>query len=135
MDSAQIVTIIVAVIAATGASLITALSTRPKISAEAKAANAGSQVSISADARAWAETFQKRADQADAKASAAELKAEEADERADQAEKSARECQRRMNTLESRLNDAVDYMFRLQAQIRHLDGTPEPPPSSLRPPL
>lgn len=110
----EILTVILAVIAATGASLMTGLLTRPKMSAEAKAVSAGGEVALSTDARAWAETFRQQAERA---------------------EKKADEAERRCDALEQRMNAFVPYALTLQRQVRTLGGNPVEPPAALRPPL
>lgn len=128
MGNPEILTVILAVIAATGASLATGLLTRPKMSAEAKAATAGGEVALSTDARAWAETFRQETAKAVIKAQAAEV-------RADQAEEEARALAVRVSELERRMNAVVAYVFTLQGQVRQAGQTPVEPPADLRPPL
>lgn len=121
MHSPEILTVIVAVIAATGASLVTGLLQRPKMNAEATAARSGGEVSLSADARAWADTFRQQANEASERARSAEVKAQEAEERCD--------------AMDRKIDAFLDYTLTLQSQLRAADLTPAPPPPLLRPPL
>lgn len=114
MTSDQIVTVIVAVIAACGAALVTGLVTRPKLRAEAGAAEAGGQVAISGDAREWAREFA--------------LRATAADQRASQAEAKVADVERRCDELDDKFRALVIYTQRLQREVVHLGGHPIPPP-------
>lgn len=80
MDSGNITAILVAVFAGALASLATGYFSRPKTKAEAKKENATADVTMSGDAREWAQFWaqkaqeaEKRADDADARAEAAEI--------------------------------------------------------------
>lgn len=121
--NADVVTIILAVIAATGASFATAIATRPKTRAEANAADLGAAVNVSADAREWVKKFEERADKSDAKAQAAQERADHAEDRAD-------ECERRMNAVERDFADLARYTL-IVLEHWGIDGPPPPMPASL----
>lgn len=117
MTSDQIVTILIALIAACGATFITGIISRPKVKAEAQAATAGGQVAISGDAREWAKAFADRAAQADVRATRAEEK--------------VAEVERRCDALDDKFRALVLYTQRLQREVVNLGGTPLPPPAIL----
>lgn len=117
----QILTVMLGIIAAVGASLVTGLVSRPKMKAEAGAAETGGQVNISGDARAWAQQF---ADQA----AAAGL-------RADAAERKADAIGDRLDDVEDKMDHFANYCRTLQREIISLGGHPPPPPAELIPPL
>lgn len=121
MTGDQILTLMVAVIMAVGASLVTGLLSRPKQNADINATKAGGQVAISGDARQWAKQF---ADQATA-----------ASARADRAEEKADEAGRRLDEIESKMDSFATYCRTLQREIISLGGHPPPPPPELIPPL
>jgi hypothetical protein len=60
-----VITILVAVLGGSLASLTTAYATRPKTKAEAQNLNAAAGVSISADIREWSQMFVKRTEAAE----------------------------------------------------------------------
>src|SRR4051794_22299605 len=101
--SDQVLTAIIAVFSAITVTFIGGMFARPKVSAEAKASSAGGEVAYSADARAWAETFQKQAEQANVRATSAEDKARRAEERCD--------------GMERKMDDLVTYTLACQGEI------------------
>ena len=103
----QVLILIGALFAGAGGSLITGLVTRPKTNAEARQGNAGAEVSLSSDARAWAEEF--RAEAADARMVAA--------------------------AAEAKVDAAIGYIHELRRELVALGGHPPTPPSLLIPPL
>lgn len=115
MSSDQVITVILAVIAAVGASLVTGILARPKTIAEARATDASGQVALSGDSRAWAQQAIDRADRAEARA-------DKADERCD--------------VIERKMALLVQYTRVLQDEITQITGKPgPPPPAELVPPL
>lgn len=117
MTSDQIVTLIVAVVAACGAAMVTGLLTRPKVKAEAGAAEAGGQVAISGDAREWAREFA--------------LRATAADQRAQNAEAKVADVERRCDELDDKFRALVVYTQQLQGEVVRLGGHPPKPPTIL----
>lgn len=117
MNSDQIITIIVAVVAACGAAMVTGLMTRPKVRAEAGAAEAGGQVAISGDAREWAREFA--------------LRATAADQRAQNAEAKVADVERRCDELDEKFRALVVYTQQLQGEVVRLGGHPAKPPAIL----
>lgn len=120
MSSDQIVTLLVAVMAGAGASLVTGFFGMPQMRAGAKSTKATGEVSISGDAREWAKTFADRADRSDARALAAEQDAAEVKEKLE-------ECEDRCDALEARLDNWQAYAARLQRDLE-AQGIAVPPP-------
>jgi hypothetical protein len=117
----NVTTLIVALFGGAIASLIAGYFARPKTKGEAAQANANATVSLSADAREWAQLWMGKAEAADVRAQAAEKRADEANEKAEAAEDHA-------TRLDSKLAAAVVYMRALQQEInRHGGRVPEPP--------
>lgn len=116
-------------------SIRVAVLNRPKISAEANAANATGQTSMSADAREWAEDFREEAREARERANAAEVRSATAEERALAASKRASASEDRLDALEDLMIQVVRHVGVLNAQIVELGGHPTPPPANLIPPL
>jgi hypothetical protein len=121
MHSSDLLTILLAIIAACGATLATGLLTRPKMRAEAKGIGITGDVAMSGEARAWAKTF---ADQASA-----------ADKRAERAEQKATNLETRFDEIDVKFDLLVTYTRSLQAEIVRMGGHPPPPPPELIPPL
>lgn len=117
----NVTTLIVALFAGAGGSLIAGYFARPKTRGEAAQANANATVSLSADAREWAQLWMKKADDAEERAKTAEARAEEANDKADDAEE-------RVTDLDNKLAAAVSYMRTLKQEIDRAGGhVPEPP--------
>jgi galactitol-specific phosphotransferase system IIB component len=127
----QAATILLAIIAACGAAVVTGIFTRPKVSADARSSNINADVSLSADARAWAMTFQEQATRAEKRADAAEKRADEVEVEAVQAREAAEACNERCDAMEIKLNLLMDYTTTLQGLLR----VAEQPTRALRPPL
>lgn len=120
MDNAT--TLIVALFGGAIASLIAGYFARPKTKGEAAQANANATVSLSADAREWAQLWMTKAGEAEKKAEAAEEKAQDAEDRLDEAEA-------RLTGLDNKMAAAVAYMKVLKDEINRHDGhVPDPPP-------
>lgn len=115
--SQAVITVLVAVLGGSLASLITAYATRPKTKAEAQNLNAAASVSVSADVREWSLMFVKRAEQA-------ELRADAAEKRADAAEQ-------KVDDLETRFILAYGYMRSLREDMRRHNLKPASPPPEL----
>lgn len=109
-----ILTLVLALIGAVGASVATGLLTRPQMKANAGAQKATGEVALSSDARAWAETFRKEA--ADAKAEAAAAKAEATAARAE-----AADCEERMDALDDRFHSLLALTRDALRLLRALD--------------
>lgn len=139
MTTAQVVlTGILAIFAGAGGSAIAAYFAKPKTKAEADQLNAAASVSLSADARAWAQTFadaaraaETRADAAEHRADEAEAKAEEADRKAVAAGRHADLLEENYDHIESLVIQGYGYVRKLQEEIRRLGGTPTSPPAEL----
>ena len=119
-ESSAIIAVAVAILSAIG-TLVNALLSRPKMSAEAKAADTGGEVAISGDAREWVREFRQDARLANEQATAAAERAKAAEERIDE--------------LEDKMDLLVDYARTLQVAIVDLGGHPPNPPEDLIPPL
>ena len=104
-----------------GGALWVALINRPKMSAEASAATAAGETTVSADARAWAEFHSRETQEAKAEAKVARERATAAEDRLD--------------SLEDKFDLIVGYVGNLKDQIVALGGDPMPPPRDLIPPL
>lgn len=128
MTSEQIVTLLLAIVAASGTSIVTGLFGMPKLRAESKATQTGGEVAISGDAREWAKTFADRAEKAEDRADKAEARAERAEEHAEQLDT-------RCDELEAKLLRLAAYTRSLQAEMTTHGWTPPEPPPDLRPPL
>lgn len=112
----NITALLIALFSGAAASLVAGYFSRPKTRSEAKQADANASVSLSADAREWAQLWMKKAE-------AAERKADEAERRTDEAEV-------RIDNLESTLTAFILYTKKLQQEINKLGGhVPLPPPN------
>jgi folate-dependent phosphoribosylglycinamide formyltransferase PurN len=115
--SQAVITVLVAVLGGSLASLITAYATRPKTKAEAQNLNAAAGVSISADIREWSQMFVSRT--------------EAAERRADQAEHRANEAESKVDDIEARLILVYGYVRSLREEMKRHALTPPPPPPEL----
>lgn len=121
----QITTLIVALFGGAIAALIAGYFARPKTKGEAAQANANATVSLSADAREWAQLWMTKADEAQKEAKEARAEAHEANLKADDAED-------RVTELDSKMAAAVFYMRTLRDEIERKGGTVPEPPHVLR---
>lgn len=126
--STETIVAVLGVLGGVGGGIVAGWFTRPKVNAEARAADATGQVSISGSALEWTRVFAERADRAEEKAQAAE-------DRADAAEQKVDELTRKCERTDRKLDDCIGYVLTLQRQIRMTSEQPADPPSSLRPPL
>ena len=121
MSGEQLATLLLAVFAGAGASLVTGLLSRPKVTAEASAAHAGGEVSISGDAREWARTFAEKAEHAEQRAEKAELRAKAAEVQLERVDA-------RCDELDTQLVRLSRYTNMLQRAMRDNGiDVPEPP--------
>lgn len=108
MSGGEILTAVGTVLLGVITSVIAALNLRPKVKAEAKAANTGGDVAVSTDAREWVREF--RAD------------AQEARERATRAEQRAEDAERRLDDLEDRVNLLVRSLIEHRTELAKFPG-------------
>lgn len=120
----HVTTLLLALIGGVGASLVAGYFARPKTKGEAAQANANATVSLSADAREWAQLWMTKADEAQKEAKEARAEAHETSERLDDAEE-------RVTELDNRMSASIVYMDTLRTEIVRLGGHPPQPPSIL----
>lgn len=120
-------TLLLAIVAASGTSIATGILTRPKMKADAKTAEATGEVAISGDAREWAKTFAERADKADARADEAEARAETAEHEVAAVKVELKDCKEQCEVLATRLDNWQVYAVRLQRDLE-AQGIAVPPP-------
>lgn len=103
----DLLTLIAAIIAATGASFVTGILTRPKTRADATASRANAEVTMSSEAREWTRMWVDAATRAQLKADHAEL---------------------RCDILEEHVALMITHIREQDALIRALQGKPLPFP-------
>ena len=108
--------LLIAVFGGAASSLAAGYFARPKTKGEAAAANATADVTMSGDAREWANFWAQKAQEAESKNAACEEKADAAEKRTEQVEKDR--------------NDLVDYIRVLEAEMERTDT--RLPPISVR---
>lgn len=134
--SRDVITLLLAVVAACGASLVTGHYSKPKVKAEGFQAEAAGEVALSGDARAWAQLFAERAERAEARATAAEQRAAVAEQRARDAEEHAEDALTRCDDTDARFLKLANYTAALQTWAAGPRDAPRPPvPPELVPPL
>lgn len=127
--SSAVLVALLSTLTAVAATLVTSWAARPKVKAEAGAAETAGQVSMSTDAREWVKEFRDAASAAEERASAAVARATAAEDRTEQLEDRMREVERKFDI-------AVGYIRTLQRDFAQTTGTtPHPPPLELIPPL
>lgn len=131
MSSDQFITLLVALFGGAAASLVTGLLGRPKLNAEARATQAGGEVSISGDAREWAKTFATRAEHAEQRADEAEEKAEHAEARARATIAQLERVEARCDELEANYIKLSRYTAVLLDTMKHSGMNPPEPPFEL----
>ncbi len=130
--SAQVFTILLAVIAAVGASLVTGILARPKTKADADAVRTSAQVAVSADSREWVLLWMGRATAAEEKAEHAEKAADTAQAEATEAKERARAAEQHVTLLTAEVVALRDYCRGLMTVMESAGMTVPPPPEVLR---
>lgn len=130
MNSAVLAAIISAAVAVIS-SLVVAVASRPKTRAETDQLKAAASVSVSADAREWAQTFIDQADKALKRADQAEEEADHAQNDAAIARQTADKATEKVDELESVLIECYGYVRTLRDIIRRHDDQPPPLPRRL----
>lgn len=120
MSGQTIITVLLAVVAGSGASIITGLFTMPQVKAGAKTTRAEGEVAISGDAREWAKTFAEQAAKAD-------KRADEAEDELEVVKRELRDCKIQCEELSTRLDNWQAYAVRMQVTLK-AQGIAVPPP-------
>lgn len=130
MTSDQILTLLLAIVAASGTSLITGMFGRPRLRAEAGKFKSDGEVAVSGDAREWAKQFALQAQTAETRAGRAEERADAVEGLAERARLRAEHAEDRCDELETQVLAVSAYARVLRDQmLRHgWTNVPEPPP-------
>lgn len=102
-----VLTLLLAAITGTGASLVGAYFQRPKTRAEAQQTTVAAEVSMSADARAWVAQAMDRVRAAEVRADAAEVKADRAERRMEEIERASTAATRLLTRRVAQLEKAL----------------------------